>query len=157
MPGPAATQPASPETPPRGGVLALLRLSAGDAHVPATCLPRGSSLGEWDLCDGCREALSSRIAALAEHLQRSEGNVWLLCTIRGLQELVSREPLPVPLRARLRPFGPPSAVAEARYVAAMGAGLAADLVLEEEQEQAQAAIWAELVKPKRAQEASDGR
>ncbi len=168
MPAPAPLQPepahtASGVTPatPRGGILALLRQAAGPAHDPKTCLPRGSFQGEWDLCEGCREAVAVRVAALAEQLKRTESNLWLLCTLRGLQALASAAPLPLPVRTTLWPFGAPQAVAEARYLEAMGPGLAADLAQEEEQEQIQATLWAELLRnrkgaPKEGKEASHG-
>lgn len=141
-------QPSPTETPRPGGVLALLRQAAGDAHDPRTCLPRGSFQGEWDLCDGCREALASRIAALAQHQGHTEGKMWLACTVRGLQAFACEAPLPPPVRVTLRPFGPPRLEAgAARYAQALGPGLAADLAAEEEAEDAPGlALWAELCK-----------
>ena len=50
------------------------------------------------LCDGCRRALLVRLSGLARHLGVTESKLALLCTIRGLQEIVSGKPLPLPLR-----------------------------------------------------------
>lgn len=160
----AAPQPedafaAAPAPPRPGGVLALLRQAAGAAHDPATCLPRGSFQGEGDLCEGCRRALLSRISALGQQLGQTESKMVLLCLVRGLQQLACDVPLPLSLRQALRPFGAPAAVAEARYLGAVGPGLAADLALEEEQEETHRALWSALVNKKKTPpaEADHGR
>lgn len=160
-PAPAAPAPAAPapEKPKPGGVLALLRLAAGPSHDPKTCLPRGSFQGQEDLCEGCRQALLVRISALGQQLGQTESKVVLLCMVRGLQQLACDVPLPLRLRQMLRPFGAPAAVAEARYIGAMGPGLAADLALEEEQEAAHRALWCALMNKKKTPpaEADHGR